>query len=168
MKPADSPGLYQPTQRSGSTPHDAVTADPPPKRHPPFAPALDRHRPRSCRPVPSARNDSAILVNKPPLRSFSSARTPTPSCKIIGSNASPHPFRARDRAKTPIEPAAPAVPFPPRFRALALFGRRPSERADRLCIPASENLHKSGLQKRSREVGPRGKMQPVPMRPRPR
>jgi hypothetical protein len=36
------------------------------------------------------------------------------------------------------------VPHPPRFRALALFGRRPPERVDRLGIPASENLHKTG------------------------
>jgi hypothetical protein len=27
---------------------------------------------------------------------------------------------------------------------LALFGRRPPERVDRLDIPASENLHRSG------------------------
>src|ERR1700692_1476027 len=33
------------------------------------------------------------------------------------------------------EPAAPPVPHPPRFRALALFGRRPPERVDRLGIP---------------------------------
>lgn len=31
-----------------------------------------------------------------------------------------------------------------RFRALALFGRRPLERVDRPAIPASENLHRSG------------------------
>src|SRR6476661_3850709 len=29
----------------------------------------------------------------------------------------------------------------PRFRALALFGRRPLERVDSPAIPASENLH---------------------------
>jgi hypothetical protein len=33
-----------------------------------------------------------------------------------------------------------------RFRALALFGRRLSERADGLGMPASENLHNSGSQ----------------------
>jgi hypothetical protein len=32
----------------------------------------------------------------------------------------------------------------PRFRALALFGRRPLERVDSPAIPASENLHKTG------------------------
>jgi hypothetical protein len=30
-----------------------------------------------------------------------------------------------------------------RFRALALFGRRPSKRVDSLVMPASENLHNS-------------------------
>jgi hypothetical protein len=34
-----------------------------------------------------------------------------------------------------------AVPATPRFRALALFGRRLSERRDGLGMPASENLH---------------------------
>src|SRR5438445_302877 len=42
------------------------------------------------------------------------------------------------------------VPHPPRFRALALFGRRPPERVDGLDVPASENLHKSRHLRRSR------------------
>src|SRR5216684_6789569 len=42
-------------------------------------------------------------------------------------------------------PAAPPVPHFPRFRALALFGRRPPQRVDSLVMPASENLHTSGL-----------------------
>ena len=33
----------------------------------------------------------------------------------------------------------------PRFRALALFGRRPPECVARSSLPASENLHNSGL-----------------------
>ena len=37
--------------------------------------------------------------------------------------------------------AALSVPHTPRFRALALFGRRLSERGDGLGMPASENLH---------------------------
>src|SRR6266436_5411074 len=40
-------------------------------------------------------------------------------------------------------PAAPPVPHFPRFRALALFGRRPPQRVDSLVMPASENLHMS-------------------------
>jgi hypothetical protein len=41
-------------------------------------------------------------------------------------------------------PAAPPVPHFPRFRALALFGRRSSERVDSFVMPASENLHRNG------------------------
>src|SRR5713226_8884671 len=41
-------------------------------------------------------------------------------------------------------PAAPPVPHFPRFRALALFGRRPPQRVDSLVMPASENLHNNG------------------------
>src|SRR6267143_4620513 len=40
-------------------------------------------------------------------------------------------------------PAATPVPHFPRFRALALFGRRPPHRVDSLVMPASENLHNS-------------------------
>ena len=38
-------------------------------------------------------------------------------------------------------PAAPPVPHLPRFRALALFGRRPPQRVDSIVMPASKNLH---------------------------
>src|SRR3984893_3944444 len=48
------------------------------------------------------------------------------------------------RGKISIAPAAPSVPHFPRFRALALFGRRPQERVDSVVIPASKNLHTSG------------------------
>jgi hypothetical protein len=34
-----------------------------------------------------------------------------------------------------------AAPHFPRFRALALFGRRPPQRVDSIVMPASENLH---------------------------
>jgi hypothetical protein len=34
--------------------------------------------------------------------------------------------------------------YVPRFRALALFGRRPQERVEGFVMPASENLHNSG------------------------
>jgi hypothetical protein len=55
-----------------------------------------------------------------------------------------HLARSRaSRGQFPIEPAAPPVPHPSRFRALALFGRRPPERTDGPGIPASENLHRS-------------------------
>src|SRR5271166_3041546 len=38
----------------------------------------------------------------------------------------------------------------PRFRALAVFGRRLPERVARSSLPASENLHKSGIMHRSK------------------
>src|SRR5260370_13406863 len=41
--------------------------------------------------------------------------------------------------------AAPPVPHFPRLRALALFGRRPPQLVDSLVMPASENLHITGL-----------------------
>jgi hypothetical protein len=106
------------------------------------------------RPVRLARIASAIPVNKPPVRSFSPARTPTPRAKDMGSTASRHSLRARRPAQFPIEPAAPPVPHPPRFRALALFGRRPPERVDRLGIPASENLHRSRLSRCKKPFAP--------------
>jgi hypothetical protein len=37
------------------------------------------------------------------------------------------------------------VPHFPRFRALALFRRRPPERVEGSSLPASENLHRTGL-----------------------
>jgi hypothetical protein len=40
---------------------------------------------------------------------------------------------------------APTEAYLPRFRALALFGRRPSERVAGSSLPASENLHNTGL-----------------------
>ena len=36
--------------------------------------------------------------------------------------------------------------LPTRFRALALFGRRPAERVVRSVLPASENLHITGCE----------------------
>ena len=74
-------------RRSGSTPHDAVTTDPPAQRHSPFSLALGRHSPRLLRSI----NRPAIA---PPTlssnaRSARSARHPHPSCeaKPIGAGA---------------------------------------------------------------------------------
>ena len=62
----------------------------------------------------------------------------------IGSTTSIQLPQALRRGQIPIAPAAPQVPHFPRFRALALFGRRPQERVDRLVNPASENLRITG------------------------
>ena len=53
----------------------------------------------------------------------------------------------RDRHQHTIPIALAALPGAtlPRLRALALFGRRPPQRVDSLLMPASENLHTSGL-----------------------
>ena len=48
----------------------------------------------------------------------------------------------RERRRHLIAPAAEPVPNFPRLRALALFGRRPVERAGLSLLPASKNQHK--------------------------
>ena len=130
-------------QRSGSTPHDAVAIDRGPQRRPSFLLALGRQRPRLCRSGRSARSRTANLLAQRAIRLFTPARTPTLQGKAIGSAASPQRPRHPRRGQIAIAPAAPSVPNTPRFRALALFGRRPPERVDDLCIPASENLHRT-------------------------
>ena len=67
-------------------------------------------------------------------------------CPIAPSPASNRMHAARSPLKIPIaKPAArPTERTLPRFRALALFGRRSPERAARSSSPASENLHKIG------------------------
>ena len=54
-------------------------------------------------------------------------------------------------AQFPKEPAAPLVPHFPRFRALALFGRRPLQRGRVSLLPAAENLHNFGIDWRGRQ-----------------
>ncbi len=67
----------------------------------------------------------------------------------------------RDRHQHTIPIALAALPGAtlPRLRALALFGRRPPQRVDSLLMPASENLHNNGNERRlptsaRRNVGP--------------
>src|SRR5215468_10427868 len=57
--------------------------------------------------------------------------------------ASRLPSRAAP-ALNPHSAAAEPVPNFPRLRALALFGRRPVERAGLSLLPASKNQHRSG------------------------
>jgi hypothetical protein len=68
--------------------------------------------------------------------------------------------------KISIAPAAPSVPHFPRFRALALFGRRPQERVDSVVIPASKNLHRKRLTQRNigRLIGRHPEHQTLPKR----
>ena len=64
-------------------------------------------------------------------------------CRFASSQAHlsswPNPHSTRGTAAAHI----------PRFRALALFGRRPPKRVDRPAIPASENLHRTGSQQQA-------------------
>lgn len=128
--------------RSGSTPHDAVIADPAPHRSAPFWPALARQHTRLRRSARLARDRTANPVEQRPTRSFAPAPTPKIQAKAIRSPASAQLPQHSRRRQIPIAPAALSVPHTPRFRALTLFGRRLSERGDGLGIPASENLHK--------------------------
>jgi hypothetical protein len=130
--------------RSGSTPHDVVIADPAPLRSAPFPPALARQRTRLRRSATPPGHRTAHPVEQRAIRSFAPARAPKIQAKAIRSPASPQPPKHSRRRQIPIAPAALSVPHTPRFPALALFGRRPPERVDDLCIPASENLHNNG------------------------
>src|SRR6202022_546448 len=110
--------------RSGSTPHDALIADPAPHQSAPFWPALARKHTRLRRSATLARDGTANPVEQRAIRSFAQARTPKIPPKAIRSPASPQlPHHSR-RRQIPIAPAALSVPHTPRFRALALFGRR--------------------------------------------
>jgi hypothetical protein len=133
-------------QRSGSTPHDAVAIGQGRQRRPSFLPALGRQRTRLCRSARSASSRAANLPAQRVIRLFTPARTPTLQGKAIGSAASLQRPQHPRRGQIPIAPAAPPVPNTPRFRALALFRRRPIERVDSLAIavvrkPAHERTH---------------------------
>jgi hypothetical protein len=88
-------------------------------------------------------------------RSRHQARRATPR-SLVHTDVSDHAWPQADRGN-PYNPAS-ASPNPrqnphsargaapayvPRFRALALFGRRPQERVEGFVMPASKNLHKS-------------------------
>ena len=81
------------------------------------------------------------------------ARTSVHHAKAIASTAALQPQKAQTRGEIPIAPAAPSAHHPPRFRALALFGRRPPERVEGFVIagsrkPAQNRTH--APRKRSR------------------
>jgi hypothetical protein len=129
--------------RSGSTPHDAVIADPAPHRSAPFWPALARQHTRLRRSAILVRDRTANPVEQRAIRSFAPARTPKIRAKAIRSSASAQLPQHSRRRQIPIAPAALSVPTPRDFVPSALFGRRLSERGDGLRMPASENLHRS-------------------------
>src|SRR5277367_969530 len=87
-----------------------------------------RQRPRSCRSVRLARTRTANLVVHRPIHRFVPTPTTVLRAKAIASTAPARPPSDQRRGQFPIALAAPSVPYPPRFRALALFRRRPPER----------------------------------------
>ena len=122
-------------QQSGSTPHDAITVDPQLSSHQSASLALDRQR--------RIRDKPPIL---PTLEPQTSLPKTSPSAgvlagKTIAQTASIKTHQASRRDQIPIVLAAPSLHHPPRFRALAPFGRRPHQRADSSIMPATENLH---------------------------
>ncbi len=62
----------------------------------------------------------------------------------------PQTFTGHEIAARSISARGTAGAHFPRFRALALFGRRPPHRVDSLVMPASENLHMKRLMHRSK------------------
>src|SRR4029077_12408725 len=88
-----------------------------------------------------ARDLTENPVEQRAIRLFAPARPPRIPAKAIRSPASAHLPQHSRRRQIPIAPVAPSVPHIPRFPALALFGRRLSEREDGLGMPSSENLH---------------------------
>jgi hypothetical protein len=97
----------------------------------PLWPDLIRHRPRLRRNASGACNRTANPIAQSEI-GLSTARYPpkirAESCQSHASaQLSPHAHRPQ----IPIAPAALSVPNTPRFRALALFGRRPHQRVDR-------------------------------------
>jgi len=138
VSPGTAPRPLQ--QRSGSTPHEGVTVEPP-RQNPLFPQAGGPQHPRLRRSNGLACRHATNLVAQPAFNSFASTRAPIPKCKAIAPTIAATPPRHARRGQIPIAPAAPSVLHPPRFRALALFRRRPQQPADGLSRPASENLH---------------------------
>src|SRR5215813_5117957 len=142
-----SPAARRFRQRSGSTPHDADASPRHTCQHSPPVVALARQRRRLPRHAGSLRNhkektQNLVAQNALPLDRTSTYVPPTwqngSRCRFASSQAHlsswPNPHSTRGTAAAHI----------PRFRALALFGRRPLERVDNPTIPASENLHITG------------------------
>ena len=77
----------------------------------------------------------------PADRSFTPTHATLVRRKPIAATASIQPQQARTLRQNPHSARGAAPQILPRFRALALFGRRLQQRADSVGIPASKNLH---------------------------
>jgi hypothetical protein len=125
-------------QRSGSTPHDAVTVDPRLSSHQSVSLALDRQRSHSRQAANFARPRTANVASQ----GRAARRSPYSLGKTSAQTPSIQTHQASRRDQIPIVLAESPLHHPPRFRALALFGRRPHQRVDSSIIPATENLHR--------------------------
>ena len=128
-------------QRSGSTPHDAVTVDPRLSSHQSVSLALDRQRSHSRQAANFARPRTANVASQ----GRAARRSPYSLGKTSAQTPSIQTHQASRRDQIPIVLAELPLHHPPRFRALALFGRRPHQRVDSSIIPATENLHTSDI-----------------------
>jgi hypothetical protein len=110
----------------------------------PLWPSLARQHPRLRRSARLARDRTANPVEQPAIRSFAPAPTPKLRPKITRSTASHQLHQHSRRRQIPIAPAALSVPHTPRFRALALFGRRLSERGHGSQLQRPKTCTKAG------------------------
>jgi hypothetical protein len=132
VSPSTAPRRLRP--RSGSTPHDAVIADPPPHRKAPFRPALDRRRHHLRRHPRLARNSIAIPLAQHSLV-HSRARTQplsqtdrldhcghTSALNPSGARRGGQHLRAHAPATVPTNSQAPADPPGALLPAVSFFG----------------------------------------------
>ena len=110
-----------------------------------------------CR-VATSRSNTRRSIHQPPVAALHAPAEMLTAFSSVPRYAEIHVascsrrahHRERRRRASLIALAAPSVPNFPRLRALALFGRRPVEPAERPSSPASKNHHTSGLMHRSR------------------
>ena len=139
---------HRPRSRSGSIPHDLVTADRQPPRHSLFRPPRRRQCSSSYRSARSARSRTTNAT-RGAVRSFTVVRSSDLRANTIAASAPIQTTHASRRGQIPIACTAPPAHHRSRFRALALFGRRPIERVTAIAFtgiqkPAQSTKHKTG------------------------
>ena len=135
--------------RSGSIPHDLVTADRQPPRYSLLRPPRRRRCSSSSRSARSARSRTTNAT-RAAVRSFTAARSSNLRANTIAASTPIQTSHASRRAQIPIACAAPTAHDRSQFRALALFGRRPIKRVAAIVVftgiqkPAHSTQHTSG------------------------
>ena len=119
--------------------------------------ALDRQRPHSRQAANFARPRTANVASQ----GRASPSVAVLAGKTIAQTTSIQTHQASRRDQIPIVLAAPPLHHPPRFRALALFGRRPHQRVDSSIMPATENLHKNRHRLSFNHLGDRKSLRPT-------